>query len=603
VLAAFVLTAAAVGGWLVLLVQLLLFVPGFGLGLVFFVPPAMALGRWYVGWSRRLIQWCSGIAVPQEYRPRPEPLQPGPDGLYRHDRQLYRRAWAPTFSRWLEWALADRANWRDLRWLAVAPVAVVVLVVVPALSVVFADAGVRAYARFSRVVIGPGSPARQARADRRRIWVQVHGLALVRLGALFGMTVIGLFALALSLLCLLPPVGLVVVYFFPSILEGSRGLTNWRRHLAGRWSGVEVGEPYRPRPEPPVRREDGMYAVGKQLYRTVQMAGNELRMRWLLRDPATWRDLCFLLLDPIVGAAIALVPVAAVAYGLWGLALPGLWRVTFHAPLGGSYGTVAGSALLAVLVGCALAWTAALVAPAALGLHGRWTRVFLAPTAAAVLAQRVVALALSRADATDVQAAELRRIERDLHDGAQARLVAVGLSLDAIERLIDTDPQAARRLAAQAREAAGTALAELRALVRGIHPPVLAERGLADAVRALALDTPLPVTVTAQVPPRLPAPVESAAYFAVAEALTNAVRHAEARMVTVDIRHDGGVLRIVVADDGRGGAEPERGSGLRGMRRRLGMFDGELLVVSPVGGPTTLTIHLPSVLPAPRGPQ
>src|SRR5690606_20792708 len=141
------------------------------------------------------------------------------------------------------------------------------------------------------------------------------------------------------------------------------------------------------------------------------------------------------------------------------------------------------------------------------------------------------------------------------------------------------------KLLAQARETSATALTELRDLVRGIHPPVLAERGLGDAVRAVALDAPLPVEVTVDLSGRPAAPVESAAYFATVEALANAARHSGASRVAIDIRHADDVLRITVTDDGRGGADPARGTGLLGIKRRLGTFDGTLTIESPPGGP------------------
>jgi signal transduction histidine kinase len=196
----------------------------------------------------------------------------------------------------------------------------------------------------------------------------------------------------------------------------------------------------------------------------------------------------------------------------------------------------------------------------------------------------------------DTGAAELRRIERDLHDGAQARLVAMGLTLDAAGRLIDTDPAAARALLIEARDASAKALGELRDLVRGIHPPVLADRGLADAVRALALDSPLRADVTGDLPGRLPAPVESAAYFAVSELLANVAKHSRTRATQVDLRHGAGALRISVSDDGAGGADPARGTGLRGIERRVSAFDGVLVVSSPVGGPTVVTMDIPCAL-------
>ena len=212
------------------------------------------------------------------------------------------------------------------------------------------------------------------------------------------------------------------------------------------------------------------------------------------------------------------------------------------------------------------------------------------------LTNRVQRLSETRTDAVDTAAAELRRVERDLHDGAQARLVALGMSLRAAERLFATSPGAALAMIGEAREMSSRALTELRDLVRGIHPPVLADRGLGDAVRALALETPVNTRLDIDLPGRPAPPVESAAYFAVAEVLANAVKHAHARTVDIHMRHDGAALRIAVTDDGVGGADPEKGSGLRGVERRLGTFDGILAVNSPVGGPTIVVIEVPCAL-------
>jgi signal transduction histidine kinase len=212
------------------------------------------------------------------------------------------------------------------------------------------------------------------------------------------------------------------------------------------------------------------------------------------------------------------------------------------------------------------------------------------------LTSRVQRLSETRTDAVDTAAAELRRVERDLHDGAQARLVALGMSLRAAERLFATSPGAALALVGEAREMSSRALTELRDLVRGIHPPVLADRGLGDAVRALALETPVATKLDIDLPGRLAEPVESAAYFAVAEVLANAAKHAQARMVEIHMLHTGDVLRIAVTDDGIGGADPAMGSGLRGVERRLGTFDGILAVNSPPGGPTIVVIEVPCAL-------
>jgi signal transduction histidine kinase len=209
---------------------------------------------------------------------------------------------------------------------------------------------------------------------------------------------------------------------------------------------------------------------------------------------------------------------------------------------------------------------------------------------------RVRRLNVARVDAVDIAAAELRRVERDLHDGAQARLIALGISLRTIERLIRTDPDAAVALTTESRDNSARALAELRALVSGINPPVLAERGLGDALRALALDFPVTVSTDIDLPAQLPAPVQAAAYFAAAEALANAAKHASARSVHIRAAYSADALRIEVTDDGAGGADPARGSGLRGVERRLSTFDGVLAVSSPPGGPTIVVIEVPCAL-------
>ncbi len=210
----------------------------------------------------------------------------------------------------------------------------------------------------------------------------------------------------------------------------------------------------------------------------------------------------------------------------------------------------------------------------------------------AALTSRISTLESSRAGAVDVQEAELRRIERDLHDGAQARLVALGMSLGMAEQKLDTDAAAARELLADARAGAGEALRELRALARGIHPPVLADRGLDAAVRALAAVSPIAVTVSVVIAQRPRPPVESAAYFVVAEALANAGKHAHASRIDVRIARVGDVLGVEVHDDGAGGADPA-GSGLSGLRRRVEALDGSLSVLSPPGGPTSIRAELP----------
>jgi signal transduction histidine kinase len=170
------------------------------------------------------------------------------------------------------------------------------------------------------------------------------------------------------------------------------------------------------------------------------------------------------------------------------------------------------------------------------------------------------------------------------------------MNLRAVERLIPTSPEAALALVAEARETSARALTELRELVRGVHPPVLADRGLGDAIRALALDTPMNVEADIDLPGRLADPVETACYFAAAEILTNAVKHSGARDARVAVSHADGLLRIAITDFGVGGADPARGTGLAGVEKRLATFDGILAVSSPVGGPTMVVMEVPCAL-------
>jgi signal transduction histidine kinase len=216
------------------------------------------------------------------------------------------------------------------------------------------------------------------------------------------------------------------------------------------------------------------------------------------------------------------------------------------------------------------------------------------------LTARVERLTETRAEVVDSAAAELRRLERDLHDGAQARLVALGINLRTAERMIKTNPDAAAALVSECRETSSQALADLRNLVRGIYPPVLADRGLGAAVQALALDCPIPVVTEIGLPGRPSAPVESAVYFAVAEALNNVAKHADAKCALVRLAYADGMLRAEITDDGNGGADTGNGTGLAGIERRLGAFDGILAVNSPVGGPTIVVIEVPCALSSPK---
>lgn len=361
------------------------------------------------------------------------------------------------------------------------------------------------------------------------------------------------------------PLG-VGVFLTPAALAGVRANAERQRRWAAEWSGVAIRSPYRPMP-----RE----AAGKGFRARLR------RLRWQLSDPATWRDLLWTITNVPVGLALGLIPASLLVYGLGGcLVSPWLWLADsspywpLSIPLG----------VLSLLAGIA-------AGPAVLKGHAIFSAALLSPTPGQ-FADRVDHLTESRSHVVDASGAELRRIERDLHDGAQARLVSLGMNIGLAEQLMADDPKAAMSLLAEARSSSGEALKELRDLVRGIHPPVLDERGLDGAIRALALTVALPVEVHISIDERPPAPVESAVYFAVTEALANAAKHSAATRAWVQVQVDHTGLVAIVGDNGIGGADPN-GAGIRGIERRLEAFDGTTAVTSPLGGPTTVNITLP----------
>ncbi|HEY2316200.1 MAG TPA: histidine kinase, partial [Streptosporangiaceae bacterium] len=374
--------------------------------------------------------------------------------------------------------------------------------------------------------------------------------------------------------------GLLPLLLIASSVLCLRLLTGLTRRLAGQWSGAAIGSPYRPLP----------HAAGLRLGQEVGQ-----RVTWLLTDPASWRDLLWLSANACGICLLVVLPPALVAYGLTCIVAHGL-TLAADAPLG--HILVKGPG--AIPVGLAIVVAGVAVAPRLLAVYWSAARLLLAPTRGSELASQVARLTQTRSQTLDASAAELRRIERDLHDGAQARLVAMGMALDAAGHLLDDDLASARALIREARDSSALALAELRDLVRGIHPPVLADRGMAEAIRALTLGMPLHVDYACDLADRPPAPVESAAYFAVSELLANVSKHADASRAWIDIRHEAGMLRIGISDDGRGGAEPARGTGLRGIERRLAAFDGVLALSSPAGGPTVVNLEIPCALSSPK---
>jgi signal transduction histidine kinase len=329
-------------------------------------------------------------------------------------------------------------------------------------------------------------------------------------------------------------------------------------------------------------------------------AGLWATLRARLRDPATWRDLLWLALAWPVELVCLSVVVALWACGLglasipvWYRFLPGGEAKLYesggvaHGVLDSVPAALPWAALGLVLVWLA-GWSTRVLAVAAARLAGALLR----PTRTVGLRGRVATLSSTRAAAVAGQRRELHRIERNLHDGAQARLVALSADLGLAGEAFEDDPAQARQLVEQARDGVVLALGELRDLVRGIGPPVLLDRGLAAALEGVAARSPIPVTASIVLPRRPPGEVETAAYFVVCECLANAAKHSHADRLMVDLHEDQEGCVVTVSDDGRGGADPN-GTGLRGLADRVAALDGVLSVHSPAGGPTTIHAVLP----------
>ncbi len=325
------------------------------------------------------------------------------------------------------------------------------------------------------------------------------------------------------------------------------------------------------------------------------------------RSRATWRQLGYhLLVGPALaagGVAVLGAWLAGVLYTMvysyaWALPHRGLlWRGQLpggpanHLPalLGipvDVYLTAAGLLLLAVAP-----WLTRAVA----ALDGRTARALLGPSRTEELEYQVKRLAQTRAGVVDAADAERRRLERDLHDGAQQRLVSLAMNLGMARAHASTAEQA-RHAIAEAHEEAKAALAELRNLIRGLHPAVLEDRGLDAALSGVVARMPVPVRLTvADLPGRPPPVIEAVAYFVVSEALANVAKHAQASQAEVVVQRAGDRLHVIISDDGVGGADPGRGTGLAGLANRVSSVDGTLEIASPPGGPTLITVGLPCV--------
>jgi signal transduction histidine kinase len=403
-------------------------------------------------------------------------------------------------------------------------------------------------------------------------------LTHIVLGAFVGICtftlIVVLLALSVSLLITFP----LALPFAWCLFVAARGIGHVERSRYASLLGVELTDPV-----PPLRETS-------RWRRLVERVKSRPR----------WREVAYGLVRLPLGL-LTMLPTAAAWCG--SAALLALPLYVSHLP-----GGTAKFGLFEVSQGLASAG-AALVGAVGLVLVAPWVTRAMAALDVAVarrllslrpqeaVDQRVAQLETSRVAAVDSAEAERRRIERDLHDGAQQRLVSLAMDLGHARERLESDPegggQAAAGLVAEAHEEAKAALKEIRDLVRGIHPVILEDRGLDAALSAVVARSPVPVRLDIDVAERPPPAVESTAYFVVAEALTNVARHAEATSAVVTIVRAGDRLVIEVRDDGRGGADVESGTGLQGLRDRVQAHQGSMHVVSPEGGPTTLLVELP----------
>lgn len=364
-------------------------------------------------------------------------------------------------------------------------------------------------------------------------------------------------------------IGLPVMLLLLLALRGFARLE--RRRLA--WAGIAVTSPYGPE------------ALGASWW---------ARLLARLRDPTTWRELAWLVLAGPVGLTAALISgvlwvtaAAAMTVPVWFRWLPG-HRAVLESTATAHYFTIdsTAAALPYAAGGLALVWVSAWVTA---GL-GRGEAVLMRSLLSGSPSQQLRQARTARQAAATSQQQLVDRLARDLHDGAQVHLVAATLDLNLAMQAADAEERDA--LLRQAQVSSRAALTDLRDLVRGIDPPLLRERGLLGALNALAHEAPQPVNITADLPPDLPRPVQSTAYFIVAEALSNVAKHSGASSATITLLGRDGELRVVVHDDGRGGAD-RNGSAPQGLQERVNAAGGTITVHSPPGGPTTLEARLP----------
>ena len=419
-----------------------------------------------------------------------------------------------------------------------------------------------------------------------RTWKETaHLLLNMPVGvALFTIIVTG-FATGLGLLITLVGIPILI-----AMLYVSRALGWFERGRAKLLLDLDVPSPYRP--DPPHNR----------WWRPILSK---------VTDPATWTEIVYdLLMLPIgiftftvvltiwvLGLSLLFLPVYAWAlpepvhvFDSWvKVSVDGAPKVDV---IGGSGGWVIDTPIeyaMLVLIGALVI----LLTPWIVRGLATANRALIRGMLGRDLSARLQSVTETRAAAVDLAAADRRQIERDLHDGVQQRLVSLAMDLGRAKERFDTDPERARELVDEAHEEAKRAITDVRDLARGIHPVVLTDRGLDAALSSLAARSTLPVDVRVDVSERPPASVEAAAYFVVGEALTNVTKHASATKATVTVRRTGDRLTIQVQDDGVGGARVVEGSGLAGLRDRVGALDGELHLLSPEGGPTVLMVEIP----------
>jgi signal transduction histidine kinase len=405
----------------------------------------------------------------------------------------------------------------------------------------------------------------------RRTWTRLaYLLATFPLGIFWFVALVTLISLGASLVIIW--VGLPILWF--AFVLWRNGAEAERRFVE--WGlGTRIETPYRSEPTTPLRK------------------------RWAVRlgDPATWRDLVYLfLLFPLGIAWFTILTVAfALPLGLVATPLTMRWWEPFTFVGDGWRWLVidtTGEALIAAAVGVALLLLVPTVIRGMAAIHSAFAVGLLGPTQSARLNVEVQGLRVSRGQGLDAAEYERRQIERNLHDGAQQRLVALAMGLGMAKEKLDADPDAARQLVEEAHEHAKAAIVELRDLARGISPAVLTDRGLDAALSALAAQSPVPVDVSCRLRDRLPAPVESTAYFVVAEALANVAKHSEATRASVAVRREGSRLLVEIRDDGVGGADAG-GNGLSGLASRVGAVGGTVTVESAEGGPTLIRAEMP----------